>query len=402
MATIDLNLPLKELLGRNPELRDILGALGLGEVLKDSALALMGDIMTLPRAAAVQSVPLTEVVSALEASGYEVAGQMAALAEKRTVASAELAASSTDELPAGHPINLMRLENKNLAALLAELRAAAEANSPAVTGLVRRLNALRSHYAKKENLFMPLLYAYGVAGPSQVMWDEDDEIVKELGLVTRVVSEDAAAIPGYQGRIIALAEKTQLMMDKEEKILFTLSMRFFTTADWYSVYRDFHVIGMGAGEEIPAWTEADAWVRAERARLDAPALLDARVELPTGAMTVRQLRALLDIIPMDITYIDEHDHQLFFTNAGRVFTRPLGALGREVYDCHPPRLVPFVKQLIADFKSGTRDRHEEYRYIAGKPIAVTYLPVHDEKGIYLGTVELVQNCTRILEKFGAK
>ena len=35
----------------------------------------------------------------------------------------------------------------------------------------------------------------------------------------------------------------------------------------------------------------------------------------------------------------------------------------------------------------------------GKPILVKYMAVYDEAGAYMGTLEAVQDCSHILEKF---
>ena len=42
---------------------------------------------------------------------------------------------------------------------------------------------------------MPMLYDYGVTGPSQVMWGVDDEIKRELGVITKALKEDSESFP---------------------------------------------------------------------------------------------------------------------------------------------------------------------------------------------------------------
>ena len=86
-------------------------------------------------------------------------------------------------------------------------------------------------------------------------------------------------------------------------------------------------------------------------------------------------------------------------NEGNIFPRPKAALGRDVYECHPPQIVPVVKNLIADFRAKKRDSLEVARYIMGKPVMVKYMAVYDQDDEYIGTVEVVQNCASILEKF---
>ena len=127
-----------------------------------------------------------------------------------------------------------------------------------------------------------------------------------------------------------------------------------------------------------------------------------RVRLSTGEIGCRELEALLNLLPVDITYIDKDEMLRFFSNPGQVFARPRLALGSKVYNCHPVNIVPIIEQLVADFKAKKRDRMEIYRYIKGKPVGVRYLAVYDEDGEYTGAVELVEDFSEALKQFGAK
>ena len=69
---------------------------------------------------------------------------------------------------------------------------------------------------------------------------------------------------------------------------------------------------------------------------------------------MEQLNAIFKMLPVDITFIDANDTVRFFTNEGQVFTRPMSALGRDVMNCHPPEIIPVVRNLIADFKAKKR------------------------------------------------
>lgn len=66
---------------------------------------------------------------------------------------------------------------------------------------------------------------------------------------------------------------------------------------------------------------------------------------------------------------------------------------------HPPKVVPVVKKLLAEFKAGQRDVFEVMHYVGSRAIQTRYLPLRDGEGNYLGTVELVQDCTHILQGF---
>jgi DUF438 domain-containing protein len=73
-------------------------------------------------------------------------------------------------------------------------------------------------------------------------------------------------------------------------------------------------------------------------------------------------------------------------------------LDGEVWSCHPPRVQPIVRSLIADFKAGTRDRMDVWMPKEGVPTHVQYLAVRAEDGTYQGTLEIVQQFDGDLEK----
>ena len=403
MEKIDFYMTVAELVKDNPEVRKILSALGMGKLITPEALQVMGNIMTIPRAAVIQGVALADVVQAFTDAGFAVVNGEPSPAENLTCQLTSQVDRSIG-LPEGHPVSLLRAENAGLGAVLdsiaAQLSGRGVPDAAIVIKALQDFNGVRAHYAKKEELLMAQLYKYGVTGPSQVMWDEDDEIKKELGTLTRAVMDDADNVLIYKGRIAALVEKARGMMAKEEKILFPLCLRFFTAEEWKKIYRDFPEMGMAFVEKPAKWEEGENWAADELAKVKGQDILAGKILLPTGELTVKQLSALLSLLPLDLTFIDAEEKLRFFINEGRVFPRPLAALGRDVAECHPPHIVPVVRNLVADFKAKKRSSLEVARYIMGKPILVKYMAVYDDDGEYLGTLEAVQNCEHILEKFG--
>ncbi|WP_302489844.1 DUF438 domain-containing protein [uncultured Mitsuokella sp.] len=328
--------------------------------------------------------------------------ELQAIAAKTHKAAAASQFLAEEDLPAGHPLSLLKLENagmvKHLDAIQHEMTGAE--NVEKITGLVASLNAVRSHYAKKEELLMPLLYDYGVTGPSQVMWGVDDEIKRELGTITKALKEDAENYPLYKGRINQVCTRIREMVFKEDRILFPLSLRYLTQEQWCEVYRDLFEMGMAFvdAETMPRWPEGEAWLK-EKSAQNMAAVLDGKVKLPTGELTVRQLQGILKLLDVDITFIDKDDILRYFLNEGKVFSRPLSALGREVYSCHPPEIIPVVRQMLLDFKAKKRTHMEVWRRIMGRPIGVRYVAVYDDDGEYMGTVEFVQDYQKALDKF---
>ena len=116
-------------------------------------------------------------------------------------------------------------------------------------------------------------------------------------------------------------------------------------------------------------------------------------------MTVPQLEALLNTLPIEITFVDDNNINRFFNEGPKVFKRPQMAIDREVFSCHPPKIEPMVRAILDDFRNNKSDRVPVWMEKNGKPFLVTYMEVRDKKGNYLGTVEVVQDMQFAKEHF---
>ena len=315
------------------------------------------------------------------------------------------------ELPEGHPVRVLRAENEAMLARIDGLMEALAGEALPADFVARfgELFAVRAHFAKKEELIMPLLYQYGVTGPSDVMWRDDDAMKKELAAIARGLQAagDASgpSVPSAsscdRARVRALLSALVSMTKKEDAILFPLALRYFTDEEWYAVYDDALDMGTAFDVLFEPWEPAEAWRKAQADAVLARTYEDGKIQFPTGALTVQELRKILALIGVDITFIDAADQLRFFSNEGKVFARPKLALGRPVYDCHPTQIVPAVKHLLDDFKAKRRDHMTVWRKIGGRPIGVHYHAVYDARGTYLGAVEFVQDVSEALAHFSA-
>ena len=364
------------------------------------------EIMTAEQTLIKEGMPVSEVQRLCDVHSalfHGVASEPPPGALSHDEIHAQAASVNPDDIDAllkGHPLTILRAENAALETLLDTIEA--ELDGAKRTDVMFRhilaLGDVRSHYIKKEELLMPLLYDYGVTGPSQVMWGIDDEMKRELAMIIKALKADAETLPLYESRIRDLVQRVREMTFKEERILFPLSLRYFTQMEWYRAYHDLVTMGSSFGVDLPAWPEAQAWLDQEAARVaDAPS--GGALQFPTGTLTMEQLTAIFKLLPVDITFIDKDDVVRFFTNEGQVFTRPLSALGRDVMNCHPPEIIPVVRNLIADFKAKKRTQMVVYRRIREQPIRVQYQAMYDAAGEYLGTVEFVTDHAEPLEKF---
>ena len=364
------------------------------------------EIMTAEQTLIKEGMPITEVQRLCDVHSalfHGVASEPPPGALSHDEIHAQAASVNPDDidaLPEGHPLTILRAENAALDVLLDTIEGELDGakRTDVMLKHILALGDVRSHYIKKEELLMPILYDYGVTGPSQVMWGIDDEMKHELAMIIKALKSDAETLPLYEARIRALTQRVREMIFKEEKILFPLSLRYFTQMEWYRCYHDLPDMGISFGVPIPAWAEAQPWLDQEAARL-AQSQVGGKLQFPTGELSMEQLTTILQLLPVDITFIDKDDVVRFFTNEGQVFTRPLSALGRDVMNCHPPEIIPVVRNLIADFKAKKRTQMIVHRYIRERPIRVHYQAMYDAAGAYIGTVEFVTDHAEPIEKF---
>ena len=285
---------------------------------------------------------------------------------------------------AGHPLNRLTEENKALDELIEAIRPKV-ADKTATYDDVNTVRQLSVHYAKKGDLLYPKLKVdYAIGGPSMVMWTVDGDIRDQLG----DLAKSSQSVDDWYRRFDELLTRAQEMIYKEQNILFPICAENFTTQDWYQIYKD-----TAQYEEIFG-VKRLAWPDAEHALAESPApasSADNTIALIGGTFTLDQLDAMLNTMPMEVTFVDHEDINRYFNDGEKVFKRPTTAIGRDVFSCHPPKVEPIVRGIIDSFRKGDRDNVAVWLEKQGRPFYVNYMAVRDKNKKYLGTLELVQD-----------
>ena len=284
-------------------------------------------------------------------------------------------AAKLEEIP-GHPLHTLKMENQVLSKVLEEYE---KEGSPHLLPIISEISI---HYAKKGDLLYPLLKSqYDISGPADVMWTVDDEIRDEIRALNREGNQDE----NWHRRISIVLKKIEEMIYKEENILFPICAVNFTTKEWQGIYHDSKDYDSCFGVKSQVWNDGELYKSGETYNPDNHVILGG------GHMTIGQLTAMLNTIPLEITFIDGENINRYFNEGSKVFKRPSMAIDREVFSCHPPKIQPMVESIIADFRNGKCDSVPIWMEKGGETMIVTYMAVRDKENKYIGTMEIVQN-----------
>ncbi len=307
--------------------------------------------------------------------------------------------------PPGHPIHTFKEENRALRKEIQTLETKyddiTKAKSKDQLGSLfdeihQHFNALmdvEKHYLRKENLLFPFLEKHGVTGPPTVMWGKHDETrellkgaVEALGAAEGITVEEAKTVIDL---VLEPASKAVGdMIGKEEEILFPMCLDTLSETEWLQIERQSIEYGFCLYDPKVKWSP-------EGVELEEPVSEEIdKIQLPSGSFDVKELTAILNTIPFDMTFVDKHDRVKYFTQGKeRIFARSRAILGRNVRQCHPPSSVHVIEKILDDFKSRKEDHTAFWITLGDRFIHIEYFALRSEDGEYLGTLEVSQDLT---------
>lgn len=322
----------------------------------------------------------------------------------------------------GHPIHTYKLENRHARGLIRRMRRAARAFAWGLGGegfgaALEELSGIEVHFQRKENQLFPFLEEVGFDAPSKVMWGKHDEIRAELKALRKAFAAADRAEVGKRSRAVARLMRAMIFM--EERILFPTAARKLTDRHWAvirfgepsigyawvkpgdtwdpTVVMMNEAAGMGSAEMRRPVQPKEAVVTQPGSRpASASTDADPLVELSVGALRASEVDTMLRALPFDISYVDEHDRVRYYSDsADRIFPRSPGIIGREVQNCHPPKSVHIVEEIVRAFRAGEQDRAEFWIPMKGRFIHILYVALRDRDGGYRGVLEVSQDATHV-------
>ncbi|MDO9547249.1 MAG: DUF438 domain-containing protein [Pelolinea sp.] len=326
---------------------------------------------------------------------------------------------TSPEMMPGHPVYTFRAENELVALVLNEtkqtLRKLADDKSQGIVeklkGNLVKLKEFDAHYLRKENLLFSYLEKVDFSGPSSVMWGIHDDIRKGWkAMLAEVGSGSVRSKESVEKLNHLFAEGENAMREmiyKEERILFPTALERLAEEDWIAMHAQEEKFGFSYV------TRGNDWPKKETESIYTSDLLKEKKEerintmtqfpLTTGDLSISQINMLLTHLPVDITYVDENDTVLYFSETPeRIFKRTAAIIGRKVQNCHPPQSMDKVQKIVDDFRAGTRDTAEFWIQMNDMFIHIRYFALHDANGAYKGTLEVSQDLTHLRGLEGEK
>jgi len=127
------------------------------------------------------------------------------------------------------------------------------------------------------------------------------------------------------------------------------------------------------------------------------------IEFDAGCLTPEEINSIFNTLPIDITFVDKDGAVKYFTQGKeRIFARPKTVLGRQVHNCHPPASVHIVEKIVEDLKAGRKDHEDFWIKMGEKYVFIRYFAVRNEKGEFLGVIEVSQDIAPIQKITGEK
>lgn len=315
----------------------------------------------------------------------------------------------------GHPVHTYMQENKAVKNILKKFNKLAwklnktrgdEHIAKDFETELNRLKKIDIHYTRKENQLFPFLEKKGFSGPSKVMWGKHDEIRNLFKqFETLFKNEDWSELKNTAKK---LSSAIKGMIFKEERILFPTAMRKLTEKDWIEIRNGEKEIGYAWIKPGNLWDSSLTQGLINEKHDTATAEMrdkekGSAFHLDEGNIPIEIINLILKKIPLDISYVDENDTVRYYSaTEDRIFPRSPGVIGRAVQNCHPPKSLHIVNNIIESFKKKEKNSAEFWITVKERFIHIRYFPLYDKKGNYKGVIEVSQDVTDIRALKGEK
>ncbi|WP_439185355.1 PAS domain-containing protein [Carboxylicivirga taeanensis] len=247
--------------------------------------------------------------------------------------------------------------------------------------LFRKLEVFIQHYTIKENVMFPILES---AWPDyrclQIMWSFHDDIRRNIKAVIEALSNPNIELKLFNRCVGDIFFNMLAIKFREERILFP------------------HILSTIEKDQLQAMNHEAAKLgypyfkpELETASSVTSHLKGKQINLGTGLVDAEQIQLIFNHLPVDITFVDEHNKVCYFSSPKkRIFPRTTAIIGREVNNCHPPESVHVVEQIVEAFRKGEKEQADFWIRLKGEYVLIQYFALRNQQGEYKGVIEVSQ------------
>ena len=309
----------------------------------------------------------------------------------------------------GHPVHTYLRENKEAKKILKSTsrqlnriirKGPDEGSQKDFELLFIQLKEIEKHFLRLENQLFPALEGKNFTGPTKVMWGKHDEIRQNIRQMEAHLEKKEWGPLFKEFKILSSALKKLIFL--EEKILFPTSLRKLNGAEWAKIKRGGSEIGYAWVTPSNLW---DAGLAAGRTTVEKIEAIEIdktitkehdKIILDTGELTREQINLMLKNLPFDVTFVDENNKVCYYSDTDeRIFPRSPGIIGRDVQNCHPPKSVHIVNNIVKSFREKSKKEAEFWIKRGDLFVHIRYFPVYNEKEEYKGVIEVSQEVSAI-------
>jgi hypothetical protein len=316
------------------------------------------------------------------------------------------------QIPIEHPISILMEEHQIMLELAQKLSTIAnkvqQVNDASYVGeeihhlehIARDFIDSEKHYLREENVLFPTLEKHGITEPPAIMWMEHDQIREKKKQLNDLIGKYATVnFQEFKKQLGETAEALNSILPnhffKENNILFPTALKVVASEEWMNIRKEFDEIGYCCFTPPHPATAPQA-AEVEKTKIQTAPSPKNVLQFETGSLSKDEVEAILDSLPVDISFVDANDTVKYFNKAEkRIFVRTKAVIGRKVQLCHPQKSVHIVNKILEAFKTGKKDVAEFWITMNDRLIHIRYFAVRDKNGKYLGTMEVTQDIAGI-------
>ncbi|QRN48977.1 PAS domain-containing protein [Macrococcoides bohemicum] len=302
-----------------------------------------------------------------------------------------------------HPLNIMKRENETFITALERMEekltiVASKKDSSMLEEDLKIIGALYAHYNRKEKLIFPILERKQVYTLPRKIWAlDDDNRATYHQFKNRLKRMDEIEFKHIRKSFDTLNKGMKQMILHEEDILIPLIQELFTAQEYEAIANESKAFGY-AVDVKSVWSDKEKVYQTKETESEDK---NQNIKIGGGYLSLKEAELILNNIPLELTFVDKNGLFKYFNeiteSADMMFIRTPISIGRSVANCHPPKSLKKMMQVMRKLKNREQEtvtmwfkKGEEYIY-------VTYKGVFDEKGEYQGILEYVQDIQPFLD-----